>query len=419
MQALGFDVARVRGLYPTVGAGTAYLEGAFAALQPESVIRAVITALRAAPAQPGSVSPRSRRSAASFQQAREAVADLVGARAEDVVLAGSTPMLAQHLVWRLSRNWQLSDEIVLSRFDHDAVTVPVLAAAKQAGAIVRWAEVDVETGDLPSWQYRELIGARTRLVSLPLASPVTGAVPDVVTIAAQAREAGALVLADGSAAAVHCPIDIGSMGIDLLLMSAASFGGPTLGLLAAGPGVYRRMDKRRARASGKAAERHRAAVRAGSDVDGGYQAAIAPGGLPIELMDGLTAAIDHLAGLDDEAAGSRRERLISSIEQAGAHQAALGLRLRDGLSALPGVTLLGRPDPAVAAVGLTVGSLRPEQVGEQLLERGISVWTGLGGYSQLMAALGVDELGGAVLMGAMPHTSRVEIDRAIAAIAQL
>jgi len=61
---MSFDVARVRGLYPTLGSSMAQLEGPLGALQPETVIRAIITTLRSAPAQPGSRSTRSRMSSA-------------------------------------------------------------------------------------------------------------------------------------------------------------------------------------------------------------------------------------------------------------------------------------------------------------------------------------------------------------------
>ncbi|MCW2656248.1 MAG: Cysteine desulfurase family protein subfamily, partial [Jatrophihabitans sp.] len=72
MEVVGVDVARVRGLYPTLATGTAQLDGAFAALQPESVIRAIIAALRSAPAQPGSRSSRSQNSATRVLRARRA-----------------------------------------------------------------------------------------------------------------------------------------------------------------------------------------------------------------------------------------------------------------------------------------------------------------------------------------------------------
>ena len=50
---------------------------------------------------------------------------------------------------------------------------------RQAGVLVRWAEVDIETGELPAWQYDELLTRRTRLVALTAASNAIGTCPDV------------------------------------------------------------------------------------------------------------------------------------------------------------------------------------------------------------------------------------------------
>src|SRR5439155_18143547 len=58
------------------------------------------------------------------------------------------------------------DEVVLSRLDHDANVRPWVQVATRAGAAVRWAEVDLATGELPVEQYRALLSDRTRLVAV-------------------------------------------------------------------------------------------------------------------------------------------------------------------------------------------------------------------------------------------------------------
>ena len=194
-----FDVARVRGLYPTLGLGTAYLDGPFSALQPESVIRAIIATLRAAPAQPGSSSARSQRTAKAVHSARRAFADLVGGTPESVVLGTSLASVQLRFSEVLAADWKLGDEVVLSRADTDSLLMPWLRAARASGVGVRWAEVDLETGELPTWQYDDLISSRTRLVTVPLANAATGTVPDVRAIAELAHRHGALVVVDAGA----------------------------------------------------------------------------------------------------------------------------------------------------------------------------------------------------------------------------
>jgi hypothetical protein len=47
------------------------------------------------------------------------------------------------------------------------------------------------------------------------------------------------------------------------------------------------------------------------------------------------------------------------------------------------------------------------------------VWTGGGGLSELMTAFGADEIGGAVYVGLMPHTTTGEIDQLLDGLREL
>ena len=390
-----FDVARVRGLYPTLGAGTVHLDGPFNALMPETVIRAIITTLRSSPAQPGSTSPASTRAAASVRAASEAVADLVGAEPEDVVLGGNAPMLISRFAAVASKNWTLGDEVVLSRLDRDTGIRCWTQAARSCGGVVRWAEVDVETGDLPDWQYDRLIDSPTRVVTVPLANPTTGAVPDVAAIAERAHAVGALVVVDAGVALPHVTIDLAELGADVIVLSARTFGGPTVGALVARPGVL------------KGLEPDSAAPRKPFEV----------GPPPVELLDGVTAAVDHLSMLDEFGWGNRRERLLSSITSAGAHVEPLFAHLEDGLRAIPGTTIIGSPERRVSVLSFTIEDSTAEKVGQHLAENGISVWTGPVGMSALMSTLGVEEIGGTVHVGLMPHNTEFEVDQLVRQVA--
>jgi cysteine desulfurase family protein (TIGR01976 family) len=384
-----YDVARVRGLYPTLGSGVAYLDGNFSALQPETVIRAIITTLRASPAQPGSQSARSLRSAASVDNARRAIADLVGSAPDSVVLGANVAVLIEQFAVLIAREWQLGDEIVISRLDHDSTVRPWLAAAKTVGAIVRWAEVDVETGELPEWQYDRLISRRTRLVTVPLANVATGAVPNVRRIADVAHAVGALVVVDAGVALPHLALNLPDLGCDLIGLAVEGFGGPTLGAMVAREGLLYELDEDSA-----------------EPVPQRYEV----GPLPVELLDGVVAAVDHLASLDEWATGTRRQRLVASIKAAGDYELQLFSLLDRRLRALPGVTVLGSPDNRVPVVSFAVDGRKPVEVGDYLKSRGVSVWTGPSGMSLFMSSFGADELGGTVHAGLMPHTTWAEVE---------
>lgn len=398
---VGVDIARVRGLYPTLATGTAQLDGSFAALHPESVIRAVIATLRSSPSQPGSGSARSQRSALRVGRARRAAADLVGARADDIVLGGGEAALLWRFVGLLSSDWQLGDEIVLSRLDTDVMISAWLRAARERGVVVRWAEVDLETGELPTWQYDQLVGRRTRIVTVPLGNAATGMVPDVSAIAELAHKHGALVMADAGAAPCYLPLDIGEFGTDLLYVAAWAFGGPTVCALAARPGLLQELGELL------------------DDEDATAPRAFEPGPLPIELLDGFTAAVDHLADLDEHARGPRRDRLIDSVSAAADYAGDLYARLDEGLRALPHVTVLGGPRRDLPVAGFTVEGCTPDELGAHLQRRDISVWTGPSGLDGLLRTFGADEYGGAAFLGVMAHTAPGEIDQFLDAMAEL
>jgi cysteine desulfurase family protein (TIGR01976 family) len=392
-QVRGFDVAHVRGLYPTLGSGTSYLEGSLAALQPESVVRAVISSLRSAPAQPGSWSARSRLAQRSAELARQAIADLTGGAPQDVALGGNVADLMLRLVTVLAEDWQLGDEIVLNRFDSDLYLRTWRRHARDKGVVVRWAEVDLESGELPAWQYERLIGPRTRIVTVALGNPITGTVPDLYAIAQQAHRRGALVIVDASAAVNHLPLDLADFDVDVLLLSAAAFGGPSAAAFVMRPGLRQELD----------------AITANFE----------PGSLPIELLDGVTAAVDHLAALDQAASGSRRNRLLHSVSTAGEHTSTLQSVLADGLGALRGVTVIGTSSERLPITSFTVEGRHPHQVADALAARRLSVWTGPIYLTELATSLGLDDVGGAVHVGLMPYNNRGDVDRLLQALVEL
>jgi cysteine desulfurase family protein (TIGR01976 family) len=387
---MSFDVARVRGLYPTLGGGIAYLDGNSSALQPETVIRAIITTLRSSPSQPGSQSARSQRAAVSVENARRAIGDLVGAPPDCVVIGANVGVLMEQFAAHVAREWRLGDEIVVSRLDHDGMARPWLGAARSVGAVVRWAEIDVETGELPDWQYDRLISRRTRLVTVPLANVATGAVPNVRHIADLAHSVGALVVVDAGAALPHMPVDIVELGCDLIQVVVEGFGGPTVGAIVARTGLLYELDED---SSDPVPERYEL------------------GPLPVEMLDGVVAAVDHLASLDEWATGSRRQRLVWSLRAVGEYERQLFAVLDARLRAIPGVTVLGSPAVRVPLVSFAVDGRKPFEVGDYLKSRGISVWTGPTGMSLFMSTFGADELGGTVHAGLMPHSTRAEIEQ--------
>src|SRR3954447_523914 len=164
------DVARIRSQHPALAEGFAHFDGAGGTQPAAPVVDAVADAMRAAVSNRGVNFDPARRSGEIVAAARSAVADLVGADPGGVVFGPSATALTYLVARTLAQGWDPGDEVVVSRLDHDANVRPWV----QTGATVRWAGVDVETGELPAGQYADLIGPRTRLVAVTGASNAIG-----------------------------------------------------------------------------------------------------------------------------------------------------------------------------------------------------------------------------------------------------
>lgn len=397
------DIARVRGLFPTLSGRYLHLQGADGALVPESVARAITAALRVPLSERGGVFPSSRRADALLEAARTAVADLLGGDASRVVLAPNPTILVWSLARALSRRWDVGDELVLSRLDRSANLEPWLMAARSAGAVVRWAEVDVESCDLPAWQFDELLTDRTVLVSVPAASSAVGTSPELAAIAERAHRVGALVFADATHAVPHLPVDADSVNVDLFLADAARWGGPHVTAVVVSPQAYAQLEPERSHRQPQPLE----------------AAVLRTGDVAWELLAGLVASVDHLAALDEAATGSRRDRVLVSMDAVWSHESALHTRLAAELQAMPGVTVLGDPELAVPIVSFTMANRSPRAVAEELARRGICAWDGMAGAPELMEALGVAEVGGVLRVGLMHYNTGSEVDQFLAALADL
>ena len=402
MTPVGWDVGRVRALYPALADGYAYLDGAAGTQVPGAVIEAVAGAYRGGIGNVGGAFPASGRSGAIVAEARRAVADLVGGEPDGVVLGPNMTTLTYRLANALAATWGQGDEVVVSRLDHDANVRPWVQAAARVGAVVRWAEVDLATGELPAGQYQGLVGERTRLVAVSGASNILGTRPDVAAISAVAHAAGALTYVDGVHAAAHGPVDAAGLGADFYATSAYKWSGPHIGAVVADPALLEtiRPDKL-ASSADEVPERFE------------------QGTSPFADFAGVTAAVDHLASLDPGAAGTRRQRVLASMAAAEAYELELFGVLLSGLEAMGHATTYGKAARRTATAYFTVAGHTPRQVAEHLAARRVNVWNGHNYAWELTGALAIRDAGSAVRAGLVHYNSREDVDRLLEGVSEL
>jgi len=267
---------------------------------------------------------------------------------------------------------------------------------------VRWAEVDVSTAELPAAQYGELVSERTRLVAVTAASNIVGTRPDVPAIAAAAHAVGALCYVDGVHATPHVPVDVRALGADFYATSAYKWSGPHIGTVVADPAMLEtlRPDK---------------LAPAPSGVPGRFERGTAA----FADLAGVAAAVDHLAALDAAAAGSRRERLLASMAAVESYEGQLFTRLLDGLAAMQHVTLYGKAARRTPTAFFTVAGYTPREVAAALADRKVNVWNGDNYAWELAGAFGLRDSGGGVRAGLVHYNDEAEVDRLLAAVAEL
>lgn len=398
---MAFDVARVRGLYPALGDGWVHLDAPAGMQIPEQVATAVATALRAPVSGPGGIFPSSQRGTAIVDAARRAVGDLTGTAPAGIVLGPSAAVLLARLAESVSEGWVLGDEVVLSRLDAAANITPWQRGAQRSGATVRWAEIDIETCQLPSWQYDQLVSGHTRLMAVTAASDAVGIRPDVAEIAGRVREAGGLVVVDATAAAPFLPLEAESMNADVVVVSASAWGGPPVAALAfRDPQLLERLPPAALDPAARGSERLELGPHAHA------------------LLAGLIASVDYLADLDDTATGSRRQRLLTSLGSVQTYQAGLLSHLIAELRALPHVMVLGEAERRVPLLAFTVADVKAFDVVEQLARAGVCAFADPGNHG-VFATLGLGEVGGAVRVGLAHYTTGAEVNQLVGATAKL
>ena len=240
-----FDPARIRDDFPILhqevnGHPLVYLDNAATTQKPRAVIDALVHYYETTNANiHRGIHTLAVRATNDYEAVRAKAARHIGAtNDQDIVFTRNTTE-SINLVARAWGDANLSegDEIVLSLMEHHSNIVPWQLLATRTGAVLRYADID-EQGELDLDALRDLIGARTKVVSIVHMSNVLGTINPVAEIAEMAHAVGALMLVDGAQSAPHLPLDVEALGCDLFAFSAHKMLGPTgVGVLWARPGL--------------------------------------------------------------------------------------------------------------------------------------------------------------------------------------
>lgn len=396
---MSYDVGAVRAQFPALRSGTAHFDGPGGTQTPAPVAAAITETLSRPLSIRGAELPGEVNAEEIVRGFRQAMGDLLGADPAGIVFGRSATQLTYDFSRTLARSWSPGDEVVVSRLDHDANIRPWVQAAERAGAVVRWADFDPVTGELPVESVASLLTERTRLVAVTGASNLIGTRPDIRAIAGHVHRTGALLYVDGVHLAAHHAVDVEHLGADFFVCSPYKFFGPHHGVLGARPELLDtlRPDKL-APSTDAVPERFEL------------------GTLPYEVLAGTRAAVDFIAGLGAGAADGRRERLRSAYAAVDAHETALRETLEKALAGLGGVTVRSRAAERTPTLLLTFEGRDAADAYRFLARSGVHAPAGSFYAIEASRHLGLGDSGG-LRVGLSAYNDGDDVDRLLTGLA--
>ena len=368
-EPIPFDVEHIRADFPilerTVGdRPLVYLDSANTSQKPRVVVEAVEDHYLNHNANVArAMHMLGAEATGAFEGARARLARFVGAgRAEEVIFTKNASEALNLCAHTLGARVRPGDEIVISVMEHHSNIVPWQLLAERSGAVLRWFDVTDEGRlDLDGAAAVGLVNERTKIVSVAHVSNVLGTVNPIPEIAAIAHAVGAVLVVDASQAAPQLPLDVSTLGADLVAFTGHKMVGPTgigvlwgrYDLLASLPpflGGGEMIEVVTMAGSTYAPPPHR------------FEA----GTPPIAQAVGLAVAADYLSEL--------------GMDQVAAHEREITAYALEGLTTLPGVRILGPTVPVDrgGAVSFTLTAtdgtpIHPHDVSQVLDSRGIAV----------------------------------------------
>ncbi len=233
------------------------------------------------------------RAAEAVEQARQAVARAIGADPREIVFtSGATEANNLAILGVLRADGAAGGHVVTCRTEHSAVLDPCRALERE-GVRVTTLSVD-RTGHLDPEALSAALEPDTKLVTIMHANNEIGVIHDIEAIGRITRQRGIALHCDAAQSVGKIPVDVKSLGVDLLSLTAHKLYGPK----GVGALYIRRRTPR---------------LRLEPIVHGGgHERGLRSGTLPVPLCVGLGRAIE-IAVAEMEAEGRRvrelRERL--------------------------------------------------------------------------------------------------------------
>ncbi len=399
--AAALDLDFVRQQFPNLANGWIYFENAGGSYVPRQVLERQQAFMTESQVQPDSGNGLSSLAGDRLSAARNAMAAMINAQPEELVIGPSTTLNVYVLAQALRPLFQAGDEVVVTNQDHEA-NGGAWRRLDEFGLAIREWKIDPTTGALDPADLEPLLSPRTRLVCFPHVSNIVGSINPVAEITAKVREAGAMSCVDGVAYAAHRPIDVQALGADFYLFSLYKIYGPHIALL------YARRE-RMAEAKNQNHYFH----------DRNMPDKLNPGGLNYEAVASLTGITDYFDAVYDHhfdrPENSAQARFARVFELFAAQEAAIVERFLGYIAEKPGVRVIGSGPGAtrLPTFSLSVDGRDPAELAEALGREKIATNHGHFYAPRCLEGVGLAADPGVLRISMVHYNTLDEVDRLI------
>ena len=173
---------------------------------------------------PSSIHLSGRRARAAVEEARERVAELIGASPEEIIFTSGGTESNNIAIRGALKAVNSPEKIITSKIEHHAVLETVKDIEKSGIAVI-WLDAD-KNGAVSFESVAENLNEDTALLTIMHANNETGIIQDMSVFGKLARDSGVLFHTDAVQSVGKIHVDTVSMNVDLLSISAHKIGGP-------------------------------------------------------------------------------------------------------------------------------------------------------------------------------------------------
>jgi cysteine desulfurase/selenocysteine lyase len=391
----------IRGDFPILareidGRPIVYLDSGATSQKPESVLKAMDDYYRFHNANiHRSVYVLAQEATDLFEGARERIAAFCGSETRTTIFTRNATDAINLVAYAWGRrNLGPGDVVLITEMEHHSNIVPWQLATQDTGATLR--HLSVSDDGLLSLDELDAQLARgdVKLLAVAHVSNVLGTINPVAEIVRRAHAAGVKVLVDGSQAVPQMPVDVGQIDADFYVWTGHKVLGPTgIGVLHGRAEVLEAMGPFLGGGDMIAhVEIERSTY---AELPWKFEA----GTSMIAEAVGLGAAVDYL-----QAIGMDRVR---------AHEQGLTEQAMAGLSAIPGVRIVGPTGERGGLISFVIDGMHPHDIAELLNRDNVCIRAGHHCAQPLMRRLG---LGATARASFGPYNNAADVDALVASV---